>query len=226
MQASTYMTMASFRPGASDTHRRLLEAAARVFAQSGLEGATTREIAREAGVNEVTLFRHFQTKEKLLGAVLRRTFDSPEEMLPTGEAALATPAGDAGPDGFRAGLRQYAWDYAELLQRNILLVRTLIGEIHRHREHEKQVLTGIFAPLKADLIALIREARERGTVRADVDPLVAADLLGSMIFMDVLRRTSPFTPDYPEETYLGSALEVFARGIEQPAGAEGAAPQP
>ena len=38
------------------TRQRLLDAAARVFARSGLEGATTREIAREAKVNEVTLF--------------------------------------------------------------------------------------------------------------------------------------------------------------------------
>ena len=64
------MAAITFRPGASDTHRRLLEAATRVFARSGLEGATTREIAREAGVNEVTLFRHFQSKENLLSAVL------------------------------------------------------------------------------------------------------------------------------------------------------------
>ena len=219
------MAMATYRPGATDTHRRLLEAAARVFAQSGLEGATTREIAREAGVNEVTLFRHFQSKEKLLTAVLQCTFDTQDETLRAGRAAAAEPANGAGPQDFRIGLRQYARAYEELLQRNILLVRTLIGEIHRHVEHEKRVLTGIFLPLKADLITLIRAARERGVVRAEVDPLIAADLLGSMIFMEVLRRTSPFTPDYSTEIYLESVLDVFARGIEQ-ASTAGMTPRP
>ncbi len=219
------MTMATFRPGALDTHRRLLEAAARVFAQSGLEGATTREIAREAGVNEVTLFRHFQSKEKLLTAVLQRTFASQEETLQASKAERNTAEHTGEPKDFRAGLRQYAGDYVKLLQSNILLVRTLIGEIHRHVEHEKQVLRGIFGPLKADLVAMIHEARERGSVRADVDPVIAGDLLGGMIFMEVLRRTSPFTPEYPTEAYLESAVDVFARGIEQP-GVEGAAPQP
>ena len=104
---------------------------------------------------------------------------------------------------------------ATSFQRNILLVRTLIGEIHRHVGHEKQVLKGIFAPLKEGLIEMIRAARARGIVRAEVDPLVAADLLGSMIFLEVLRRTSPFAPEYPKETYLECALDVFARGIEQ-----------
>lgn len=201
------MSASTFRPGVSDTHRRLLEAAARVFAQHGLEGATTREIAREAGVNEVTLFRHFQSKENLVSAVLKRTFASSDEAPQGGKIAVT--------EGFRDGLRQYVHDYEQLLQRNILLVRTLIGEIHRHGEHEIQVLKGIFVPLKTDLIAMIRDARDHGTVRAEVDPLMAADLLGSMIFVEVLRRTSPLAPEYPSDLYLHSAVDVFARGIEQ-----------
>lgn len=41
------------------TRTRLIEAGSQVFASLGVQGATTREIARVAGVNEVTLFRHF-----------------------------------------------------------------------------------------------------------------------------------------------------------------------
>ncbi len=216
---------ATFRPGVLDTHRRLLDAAARVFAQSGLEGATTREIAREAGVNEVTLFRHFQSKENLLTAVLQRTFAAQEETWQASRAEGNPAERAAEPEDFRAGLRHYARGYVERLQSNILLLRTLIGEIHRHVEHEKQVVRGIFGPLKAELVAMIRAARARGVVRADVDPVIAADLLGGMIFTEVLRRTSPFTPEYSTDAYLEGALDVFARGIEQTS-AGGAAPQP
>jgi AcrR family transcriptional regulator len=49
---------------------RILEAAARVYAKHGFRGATTRLIAIEAGVNEVTLFRTFGSKGALLEAVL------------------------------------------------------------------------------------------------------------------------------------------------------------
>ena len=38
----------------------------KVFAETGTRGATTRRIAQEAGVNEVTLFRHFRSKDDLL----------------------------------------------------------------------------------------------------------------------------------------------------------------
>ena len=62
------------------TRQRLLTAAAAVFAEKGLVGATTREIASQARVNEVTLFRHFQSKENLLAAVLQSTFEPPDEL--------------------------------------------------------------------------------------------------------------------------------------------------
>jgi AcrR family transcriptional regulator len=54
-----------------DDHRqRIIHAAARVYAQHGWRGATTRRIAEEAGVNEVTLFRHFGSKDALLDLMM------------------------------------------------------------------------------------------------------------------------------------------------------------
>ena len=49
---------------------RILAAAARVYAEHGFRGSTTRRIADAAGVNEVTLFRHFKSKEALLAQAL------------------------------------------------------------------------------------------------------------------------------------------------------------
>lgn len=54
---------------AAVTRQKLLEAAMRVFAEAGFRGATTRRIAEEAGVNEVTLFRQFKSKTALINEV-------------------------------------------------------------------------------------------------------------------------------------------------------------
>jgi TetR/AcrR family transcriptional regulator len=54
-----------------DAEQRILEAALRVFASEGYTGATTRKIAEEANVAEVTLFRKFKSKENLLKEVLK-----------------------------------------------------------------------------------------------------------------------------------------------------------
>ncbi len=190
----------------TDTRQRLIQAASSAFARCGLQGATTRQIAQDAGVNEVTLFRHFQTKEKLIAAVLQETFPERDEH--------PAPFG-ANPADLRTELLHLARRYEESLGRNILLVRTLVGEIHRHAEHEASVLKGIFAPLKAALVLTIEAARERGQLRPGVEPLVAADLLGGMILSEVLRRTFTWNkPVYSSEHYLNSAVEILVRGIE------------
>jgi AcrR family transcriptional regulator len=76
MQAITCMHSAasSETTSWSPAAERLLDAAMLVFARVGISGATTREIAKEAGVNEVTLFRNFQNKQGLLSEVLKRAF--------------------------------------------------------------------------------------------------------------------------------------------------------
>jgi AcrR family transcriptional regulator len=53
-----------------NAEQRILEAALKVFASEGYTGATTRKIAEEANVAEVTLFRKFKSKENLLKEVL------------------------------------------------------------------------------------------------------------------------------------------------------------
>jgi AcrR family transcriptional regulator len=57
-----------------ETRERLVEAALRVFAGHGFEGATTREIARRAGVALAALPYHFTTKEALWRAAADRVF--------------------------------------------------------------------------------------------------------------------------------------------------------
>jgi AcrR family transcriptional regulator len=71
-----------------ETRERLLEAALPIFAARGFDGATTREIAKRAGVALAALPYHFETKEALWRAAVDRIF----ERL---EGALTAPGADA-----------------------------------------------------------------------------------------------------------------------------------
>ncbi len=87
------------------SRERILEAAARVYSKHGFRGATTRLIAAEAGVNEVTLFRTFGSKGALLEAVLEENDTSeevvalpdppvdPERELPSGWTCTSSASG-------------------------------------------------------------------------------------------------------------------------------------
>jgi AcrR family transcriptional regulator len=47
----------------------IIQAVRSVFARKGFHGTTTRELAREAGVSEALLFKHFPDKEALFSAM-------------------------------------------------------------------------------------------------------------------------------------------------------------
>ena len=53
-------------PSETETKKRILQAAQRLFARSGYDGTTTRDLAVAAGVAEGTLFRHFDNKKAIL----------------------------------------------------------------------------------------------------------------------------------------------------------------
>jgi AcrR family transcriptional regulator len=54
----------------SARREQILEAATRVFAEKGFRRATTREVAREAGVSEGTIYNYFEDKDALLIAIM------------------------------------------------------------------------------------------------------------------------------------------------------------
>src|SRR5215467_7626727 len=58
------------RMSCDERKTRILAAVRKVFAQKGLEGTTTRELAKEAGVSEALLYKHFPSKEALYQAML------------------------------------------------------------------------------------------------------------------------------------------------------------
>jgi AcrR family transcriptional regulator len=84
---------------AEERRRAIVQAALRVFASGSYAGSTTAEIAREAGVSEPVLYRHFPSKRDLWAACLdaawdefRSDFDGAvDEMLEGGSIEVGAP---------------------------------------------------------------------------------------------------------------------------------------
>ncbi|MEH7178022.1 TetR/AcrR family transcriptional regulator [Neobacillus vireti] len=58
------------------TDEKILKVAIDMIAKKGFKGATTKQIAEKAGVSEMTLFRHFPNKKKILEAAIDRYYYS------------------------------------------------------------------------------------------------------------------------------------------------------
>lgn len=187
------------------TRLRLIEAASQVFALLGVQGATTREIARVAGVNEVTLFRHFASKEQLLKAVI-------ENVLALQTEALAHP--EAWTNDLYTDLKHYAQLYNAMLEEQEDLIRTFIGEAKRHPEAARRVMQEAAKPLREKLVAYLQSGQKRGTVRQDIDLVPAIDMFTGMLLSGMLRRSAALQPQsYSPQKYIENCVDIFVRGI-------------
>lgn len=189
----------------------LLAAAARVYAEAGYRGATTRRIALAAGVNEITLFRHFGSKDALLREALTRNEDSPGAELPEDPKDPLTE------------LLAWAGSHINDMRGRQALIRTCMGEFAEH--------PGLFVPENSGpvraaraLAQYLRRLRQRGLAQAEFEPRAAAALLIGTLFADAMGRD--IMPDlYPNEPdqALREYVTLFLRGIGVNLKAKGAA---
>jgi TetR/AcrR family transcriptional repressor of bet genes len=89
----------------ASTRDKLIDAAFRVVARDGLEAASVKTIAAEAGVASGLLHYHFPTKEAVLVAALRRGLDA---YVVREEARRARLSQSGQLDGFFAAARESA----------------------------------------------------------------------------------------------------------------------
>ena len=101
------------------TKERILEAALEVFSQKGFHTATTDEIAERAGVGKGTLYRYFETKEKLFAELVRLRLDELERK------AGAIIDGD---DDVLTMISKYIRIYFEFFDHNQHLYRLVVQE--------------------------------------------------------------------------------------------------
>jgi AcrR family transcriptional regulator len=181
---------------------QLLDAAARVFSEAGYRGATTRRIALEASVNEITLFRHFGSKDALIREAIARVG------MGTAQSALPNEPRDPSQE-----LTDWARLHLSDLRNRRSLIRTCMGEFE---EHPGILPKENSAPSQAakTLARYLAQLRARGLAHETFDEGVAATMLMGVLFADAMGRdVMPDMFDNDPEDALQEYVRLFLRGI-------------
>lgn len=172
-------TTATARPLRADAARNLalvVEAARRLFAERGLE-VTLHDVAEAAGVGVGTVYRRFEDKEALLGALVEAKFDSLVELA---ESCAALPTGREALRGYLLGAMELrAGDKA--LSTDVLRAAPYTQTAVRRRAD----LTGL-------ITALVERAHAEGALRegfAPEDVPAVTSMVGSIA--DRTRNQAP-----------------------------------
>ena len=191
-----------------ENRTRILQAARRVYSQFGWRGATTRRIAEAAGVNEVTIFRQFGSKDALLGAVMADS--AMHDPIPPLPAAPAHPEQE---------LTRWALAHHHRLVEMREMIRQMMGQAAERPDVASCATNGPCgaAALLREYVVRLRRggwlARGPGsTPPADVSAGVAM-LMGAM-FADAMGRDvmPEMFPASPEKA-IGSYVRLFLRAL-------------
>ena len=183
----------------TDTRDKLLEVTIRIFAEAGYHGTTTRRVAQEAGVNEVTLFRQFGSKEVLVREALAAAARRSRPML---SADLPDPV---------AELHRWTLALFYYYYENRQLIRRLMGEMVERQELASAICEDSSQEF-LQLVGFFEALRTRGLVRADVVSEAAAGILLNALLTNALwRDVWPDVPN-PEENVAGF-VELVLKGV-------------
>jgi AcrR family transcriptional regulator len=195
------------------SRERILEAAARVYAMHGFRGATTRLIANEAGVNEVTLFRTFGSKSALIEAVLAQF----------GHARPTVSLPDEPADPLAELTTFVAQSLDRVREIRPLLMHTM-SEVDERPEAHEFACRGRHH-VHDTITAYIRRLQASGLAAPDVNAEVAAVMLTAIVMSDAVSRH--IVPDVypPVDTAAEQYVRAFLRLLGVPATGS-AAPAP
>ena len=184
-------------PG-SDSRDRILEAAARVYAQHGFRGATTRLIAQEAGVNEVTLFRLFGSKAQLFDELLHKQLH-----------ASTVPLLPDEPGDVEAELTDWCAVLLSQMRASRSFLRKMIGETEERPDAARSACIGPHYAAES-LERYVQRLRARGLADGDADYRTAISMFMSALFGDVMVRDTIEEHFFPEPVDDAPARYVMA----------------
>jgi AcrR family transcriptional regulator len=175
--------MSTTRPRLAAMERRaaVLDTACRIFSKGSYRGTTTAEIARESGVTEPILYRHFSSKRELYLACLDQAW---ERMRSSWEAAIEA---DPDPTNWMPSMARSFFEHKEqkvVLSNLWIQALAEASEDPEIRKHLRRNLKEVH-----DFAAgVIRRCQEAGCVPAERDADAEAWIFLSLSLLGAIGR--------------------------------------
>jgi AcrR family transcriptional regulator len=135
--------------------KQILEAAAKVFAEKGFHRASTKAIAKAAGISEGTIYNYFTSKQELLTALLQRLGDM-------------SPLEETQHDSEHDPQRYYAEDFKArlaIMNQNLEILRPVLSEALIDRDLRAVMIEGLRQQYVEPVEAYLQAHIESGDIR-------------------------------------------------------------
>lgn len=197
------------------TRAAILSAARNVFARRGFEGASTREVAEVARVNNAMIYYHFKDKGELYRAVLADSFNAFDSVWE--HDIFSSPA------TARAKIQRYLEEFIRFQHSNEELRRIMSMEFAACSENCKWLADNFFTHAYDKLANILKEGMKNGELKK-FDPAQAIpSLVGMVIHSFIMRPIAGYItgkkPDLTARRFGKFVTEMFFDGLSLGKGA-------
>jgi AcrR family transcriptional regulator len=200
--------LADLRQPKTEKRIRIIEAAARVFAQKGYAGSVVADIAVEAGIGKGTVYEYFHSKEDLFFAVFEWFQKKTEAAATVRISSLGGGAAD------RLGvLNESLMGLWDRIKDAFALTMEFwaASSSPAMRDRFKAAFKQLYDNYRRLVSSLIREGINSGDFRADIDPeAIAAALVGTW---DALFLQAWFDEGFDPAATAREFLDTVLRGL-------------
>jgi AcrR family transcriptional regulator len=188
-----------------DTREKILQAGLSLFSEKGYLGATTKEIAKRAGVAELTLFRHFASKDKLFEEIINSY-----SFLPALKGLLP----EIKDLEYSEALKLIAEKFLERLSERRQLIRIMHSEIQLYPSEVKNIYHTFIDEIFRSLASYFNELQKKGVLRKFKPEIGARAFLG-MFFsyfnaQEFMSQKKHSTPD--KKVIIDEFVGIFVSG--------------
>lgn len=191
------------------TRAAILSAARNVFARCGFEGASTREVAEVARVNNAMIYYHFKDKGELYRAVLADSFNAFDRIWE--HEIFRSPA------TARAKIQRYLEEFIRFQHSNEELRRIMSMEFAACSENCKWLADNFFTHAYDKLANILKEGMKSGELKK-FDPAQAVpSLVGMVIHSFIMRPIAEYItgkkPDLTAPRFGKFVTDMFFDGL-------------
>ncbi|WP_293397657.1 TetR/AcrR family transcriptional regulator [Nevskia sp.] len=155
--------------------RSILDAAASLFSRTGFDAVSLSEIASRAGVCKANIFHHFDSKEALYLDVMREACKCHAEFA---EQLLLEPLSST-----EKLLRLVEFEFHDMFENEARTQLIFREVLNAGSGKGREIAENIFQRNCNAVIALFQEGVDRGEFRSELDPGIAAWMLGASEMM-------------------------------------------
>ena len=193
------------------TKARLIEAALDLFAEKGVTETTTKAVAERAQVNEVTLFRNFGNKYRLLLAVL-----DDSAVFAKLIHALVEQANQK--DNVSDFLQEYAQESLKTLEKAPALVRSIVGEAGNYPSENRLALGKGLSEANRYVAEYLEKAIATQDLSSTLTPEQIVNLLNFLLigYFVIESSTEGYDSWDEQQDFLDSIVQLFSQGAFTP----------